>query len=105
MAVDEQEALEAVLHQRGDHVAHHRDQCGRSQRDGSGEAQVMLGHADGQCGRHQGADRIADALGDEFCIQMIGADQAVRPMLLGGADGDDDAARSAQVLFNFMPGG
>ena len=105
MSIDEQKALEPVLHQRGDYVAYYRDQRGWPQRDGSGEAQVMLRHADRQSGRDQGADRIADALGDEFCIEVVGADQAVRSVLLGRANGDDDAARAAQVLFNFMPGG
>ena len=105
MAVDEQEALEAVLHQRGHHVAHQRDQRRWPQRDGTGEAQVVLRHADGERGRHQAADLVADAARDEFRVQVVGADQAVRPVLLGGADRDDDAARGAQIVLDLVPGG
>ena len=105
MAVDEQEALEAVLHQRGHHVAHQRDHRRGPQRDGTGEAQMMLRHADGQRRRDQAADLVADALGDEFRVQMVGADQTVRPVLLGGADRDDDAARGAQIFLDLVPGG
>src|SRR3546814_6916023 len=33
-----------------------------------------------------------------------GADQAVRAMLLGRADGDDDAGRALQIRLNLFPG-
>ena len=66
---------------------------------------MVLRHADGERRRHQAVDLVADAFRDELRIQMIGADQPVRPMLLGGADRDDDAARGAQICLDFMPGG
>ena len=105
MAVDEQEAFEPVLHQRRHHIADHRDQRRRPQRHRAGESQMVLRHADGQRRRHQAADRIADAPGDKLRVQMVGADQPVRSVLLGGTDRDDDAARGSQILLDLMPGG
>jgi hypothetical protein len=105
MAVDEQEAFEAVLHQRRHHVAHHGNQRRWSQRDGAGEAQMVLRHADGERWRHQRADLVTHAFGDELRVEMVGADQTVRPVLFGGADRDDDGARGPQIFLDLMPGG
>jgi hypothetical protein len=105
MAVDEQEALEAMPQQGMHDIAHHRDQRGRPQRDGTGEGQMMLRHADGERRRHQAADLVAHALRDELGIEVIGADQPVRPVLFRRADRDDDAARPPQIILDLLPGG
>ena len=105
MAVDEQEALEAVLHQRPHDILHNGDQGGGPQRNGAGKSKMVLRHADGERRRHEAADFVADTLRDELRIQMIGADQPVRPMLLGRPDRDDDATRGAEVFLDLMPGG
>ena len=105
MPVDEEEALEAVPVQRVHDVANHGDHGGGPQRDGAGEAEMVLRHAIGERRRHHRADLVAHPFGDEFRVEMVGADQPVRPVLLGRADGDDDAAGGAEILLHLLPGG
>ena len=52
----------------------------------------------------QRIELLADATSDHFRTNRIGADQTIRPMLLGRADGYDNAAAVSQPLFHFLPG-
>ncbi len=53
---------------------------------------MVLRHADSKRRRHQAADLITYTTRNKLRIQMVGTDQAVRPVLFGRADRDDDAA-------------
>ena len=65
----------------------------------------MLRLADIEGGADQKARFVARAPRDDFRAQRIGAEQAVRPMLLGRADGNEDGLRSGQIGLDFRPGG
>ncbi len=105
MAVDEEEPFEPVPRQRQHHVPNHQHQRRRPQRGRAGESQMMLRHPVSQRRRHHRADGVAHALGHELRVQMVGADQAVRPMLLHRADRHDAAALGAEVVLHLVPGG
>src|SRR5580692_9081734 len=66
---------------------------------------MVLRHSYRERRRHQATDRIAHTARNKFRIQMVGTDQAVRPVLFGRADRDDDAARRTQIVLDLMPGG
>jgi len=48
---------------------------------------MMLGHADVDGRRHQDVQFAANALGDQFRADGVGADEAGGAVLFGGADG------------------
>ena len=54
-------------------------------------------------GAYHGAGILADAAGDDLGAQRVSADQAVRAVLLGGADGQDDAVGLFEVGFHLLP--
>jgi hypothetical protein len=64
----------------------------------------MLGHAEAKRRRHQGPCRRADALRDQLGAERVGADQAVRSMLLGRADRQKDAPTVLQITLDLLPG-
>ena len=90
--------------QRHHRVAHDGDQRGRLQRDRAGEVEMMLRHADRNGRRHQRAHLLAGAAGDHLGGQRVGADQARGAMLLGRADGDDDAGLGLEIVVDELPG-
>ena len=96
MAVQPIEPLEAVARKALRPILHRRDHGGGPQRDGAGERHVVLRLADIEGGRDQNAGLVARALADDLRAQRIGAEQAVRPMLLRRADGNSNTiSRSA----------
>src|SRR4029077_14436904 len=64
---------------------------------------MVLGHADGDGGRHQPLDLFAHSLGQRLRTDGIGADQAIGAMLFGGSDGNDDALASRQIALRIGP--
>ncbi len=104
MAVEEIEAVEAVARQRLHHVAHDGDQGRGPQGHGAGEGHVMLGHADRNRRRDQRLHRLAQAAANDLGGQGVGADQAVGPVLLGGADRHDDSGAGLEVFLDLGPG-
>jgi hypothetical protein len=103
MAVEEIEAVEAVPRQGIHHVLDDGDQRRGTQRHRAGKRHVVLGHADIQRRRDHRAGLLADAARNGLGANGVGPDQAVRPVLLGRADGDDDAALALEVLFDLLP--
>ena len=89
MAVDHIDALEAVTGQGQHQVVDHRQQRGRLQAHGAGEAQVVFGHAVGLGGGHEYAAAAAHLQGHRFGGEGIGADGTRGPVLFGGAQGHD----------------
>ncbi len=105
VAVDEEEAVEAVARQRDDDVAHHQDERRRPERDGAGEGHVMLRHADRYGRRDQGAGLLAHAREADLPGERVGADQPGRAVLLGRADRHDDPGAPLEIGFDLGPGG
>ena len=58
-------------------------------------------HPDG--GADHGGGSVSDAAGDDLGAQRVGADQPVGAMLLGRADGQDDAVGVLEVGFHLLP--
>jgi hypothetical protein len=104
VAVQEVAPREAVAHQRLHHVAHHRDQGRGPQGEAAGKGQVMLRHADAQGGGDEGAGALGDAARHGLGADRVRPDESVGPVLLGGADRDDDAGGRAQVALDLLPG-
>src|SRR6185312_7210942 len=104
MAVDEIEALEAVARQRSEVVADDRDERRWPQGDAAGKGQVMLRVADIDGRPDQRAHRLADAGADCLGADRVGADEAVRPVLLGRADRHDDALGCLEIILDLLPG-
>jgi hypothetical protein len=87
VAVDEEETVEPVPRKRFDDIADDGDQGRWPERRRTGKAQMMLGHADVDGRRHQDVQFAANALGDQFRADGVGADEAGGAVLFGGADG------------------
>jgi len=104
MAIDEIEALEAVARQRGDVVADDGDERRGTQGDGAGKGQVMLRVADIDRRADQRARGLADARRDRLGADRVRADEAVGTVLLGRADGHDDALGVAEIGLDLFPG-
>ena len=94
VAVEEQDAGEAVVGQRAHPVVDRRHEGRGSQGDGAGEVQVMLGHADVEGRRDQDVGGLLRLVGDDLRAQPVGAEQAGGPVLLVRADRDDDGGRA-----------
>jgi hypothetical protein len=105
MAVEPVDALEAVAHEACRPVLHRRDHGRGPERDRSRETQMMLRLADIE-GRPDQDVRIVRrrAMRDDLRAQRVGAEEPVRPMLLGRADGDDDALRVLEISIDLGPG-
>ncbi|MNT48508.1 hypothetical protein D3C72_1852910 [compost metagenome] len=104
MAIEEQDPVESVPHQRAGPVADGGDKGGRAQRNGPGEAEMMLGHADIEGWRNQDIGGLLGFARDDLRAQPVGAEQSGRTMLLVRADRDDDGAAARQELLDFSPG-
>ena len=77
MAIDEEEAGEAVARQRHHGVAHDGDKGGRPQRHRAGEVEVVLRHAHRDGRRHQRADLLA---APRPIISAVSASVPIRPV-------------------------
>src|SRR5262249_19117911 len=104
MAVEEIKALEAVAGERDDVVADDGDQGRRPHRHRAREAEMGLRHADAGGRAGEGADPLAAAAPDPLPADRIGADEAVRPVLLGRADRNDDAFGALKIGLDLFPG-
>ena len=66
---------------------------------------MVLRHANAERGRDHGIDALGHAFRDDLRTEGVGADEPQGTMLLGRADGDDDAPRAFEVGIDFLPGG
>ena len=105
VAIEEEDVGEAVVGERRDGVAQHRDQGAGPQGEAAGKGQVVLRHADRLGRTDQHPVTLAQRPGNRLGAERIGADRAVGAVLLGGTDGQDDARRVCQVGFHLLPGG
>src|SRR5206468_957768 len=105
VAVQPIEPFEAMMRETLGPIDHRRDHCGGAQGDRAGERHVMLRLADIEGGTHEEARLVARAPGDRFRRDTVGAEEAIRPMLLRRADGDEYGFRFAEVFLDFRPGG
>jgi hypothetical protein len=64
---------------------------------------MMLRHTDRDCRGNQGAGPLADPPRDNLGANRIGADQTVRPVLLGRANRQDDPPAILQISLDFLP--
>ena len=60
----------------------------------------MLGHPDRDRRGDECSSGFADAAGDDLGANRVGADKADRTMLLGRADGQDDATARSKILLD-----
>ena len=104
MPIDEIKALKAVSGERYDHVAQDRDQGARPQGDRTGEAEMVLRHADPDRRPDQRRCGLADAAGNNLGADRIGPDHPDRAMLLCRADRQDDAAARLEIDLDLRPG-
>jgi hypothetical protein len=105
VAVQKIQLLEAREAEAAAPVADHRHEGRGAQRDGAGEAQVVLRHADVEGRRDQQVGVLALRLvGDDLGAEPVGAQEAGRPVLLVGADGDHHRLRALQVVLDLLPG-
>ena len=105
VAVEEIDLLEPVGRERSAPVTDGGDEGRGPQGDGAREAQMMLGHADVEGGRHQDVAALLGLMGDDLWAQPVGAQQAGGAMLLVGADGNDHCLRALQEALDLGPGG
>ena len=103
VAVDHVDPLEAVPGQRQHDVVQDGEKGRGLQADGAGEAEMVLGHAEGLGGGHQHSCAPAHLQGHGLGGEGIGADGAGGSVLLGGAQGQDHAAAAGQVGLHLGP--
>jgi hypothetical protein len=70
----------------------------------AGETHVMHRDADPDGRADHRIGGVADGTGDHLGANGIRADQPVRSMLFGRADGQNNSLRPGQVGFDFLPG-
>jgi hypothetical protein len=97
VAVEEIDPLEAVPAQRAHPVGDGGHEGRGAQRNGAGEGQMVLGHADVEGrGDQQVVPALLGLMGDDLRAHPVGAQQAGGAMLLIGADRYDDGAGTGE---------
>ena len=65
---------------------------------------MMLRHSDTDGRTHQGVLLLSHRPRHHFGTDRIRADEPVRPVLLGRADGNDDRGGPLKICFHLLPG-
>ena len=65
---------------------------------------MMLGHPDRDGRSDERSSGLTDAPSDDLGADRVSADQAGRTVLLGRADGQDDATARSKILLDLYPG-
>src|SRR5690606_40779865 len=95
------DALPILPRERRHPVMNCRDHGRGTKRDRAGKAEMMLRNADIESRPHQKPRFLARALRNGFGANRIRADKPGRPMLLRGADGNDNPARLPKIGLHF----
>ncbi len=104
MAVDEEEPAEPVSSEGEHHVPHHGHEGHGPQGDRSWEGHVVLGHTHREGGGDGRPCQLGGSPRQGLGADGVGADEPGGAVLLGGADGHDDAFRILQIPLHLRPG-